>query len=239
MSKEGVPLLPYDKILSFEEILEVVKVAVEFGIDKVRLTGGEPLIRRGIIDLVKMIAGVKGIADLAMTTNGLLLERYAKLLRKAGLRRVNVSLDSLNAERFSEITGGGDIAQVLAGIKAAHNAGLIPIRLNCVVKSSSQEDDAKAVALYAKKNNYEVRFIKQMNLRKGDFRVVDGGSGGDCKQCNRLRLSSDGFICPCLFSDFRFNVRELGPEKAIKKALEVKPEFGVSSKNISFPRIGG
>jgi cyclic pyranopterin phosphate synthase len=239
MPGEGVSLLPHNEILSFEEIFAVVKAAVKFGINKVRLTGGEPLIRHGIIDLVAMIARLKEISDLALTTNGILLEKYAGSLRKAGLKRVNVSLDTLNPEYFSEITGGGDIRQVLSGIKAAFKAGLVPIRLNCVVDRSSEEFYAKEVSVYAEEHGYEVRFIKRMNLSTGKFWVVEGGSGGDCKKCNRLRLSSEGFLCPCLFSDLRFSVREFGPEEAIKKALKAKPEFGLSNKNTLFPRIGG
>ena len=239
MPEEGVLPLTHDAILSFEEILRVVEVAVELGIDKVRLTGGEPLVRRGITGLVAMIARVRGVCDLSMTTNGILLEHYAGPLREAGLRRVNISLDTLDAKRFSEITRGGDIRKVLAGINAASEVGLAPIKLNCVVDDSSEEDDAQQVEYYAHEHGHEVRFIKRMNLSTGEFRVVEGGSGGDCKRCNRLRLSSDGFIRPCLFSDLGFSVRELSPEEAIGRALESKPEFGVSSRNTAFHAIGG
>lgn len=239
MPEEGMPHLPHDEILSFEEILRVAEAGVELGIDKIKFTGGEPLVRRGVTDLVRMVAGLGGVRDLAMTTNGVLLEEYARSLREAGLQRVNVSLDALDEKRYSEISRGGDIRRVLAGIEAAAEAGLAPIKLNCVVKRSSDEAPAQEVARYAREHGYEVRFIRWMNLKTGEFWVVEGGSGGDCKRCNRLRLSSDGFIRPCLLSDLRFPVRALGPRVAIRRALEAKPECGVASKDTTFSRIGG
>ncbi|MGD9001732.1 MAG: radical SAM protein, partial [Anaerolineae bacterium] len=126
MPEEGVPWRPHDAVLRYEEIEIIVRAAAELGISKVRLTGGEPLVRLGIVDLVRQIARIPGIDDLAMTTNGVLLARYVRDLVDAGLHRVNISLDTLDAERFRRITRCGDLADVLAGIEAAQQAGLWP-----------------------------------------------------------------------------------------------------------------
>jgi GTP 3',8-cyclase len=239
MPEEGVELLPHDQVLSFEEILEVTSAAVEMGIDKVRLTGGEPLIRRDIVKLVAMLSALEGINDLAMTTNGILLQALAGPLKAAGLMRVNVSLDAMEADRYRELTRGGDIRQVLEGLHAARKAGLSPIKLNCVVEKSSAEPDARAVAGFAAEQGYEARFIRRMDVYKAEFSVVEGGTGGDCRQCNRLRLSSDGMIRPCLFCDAAFSVRELGARDAIRQAVAAKPEAGQTGRHSGLYAIGG
>jgi cyclic pyranopterin phosphate synthase len=137
MPAEGVNLMNHRDILSFEEITEVVKVAVSLGVNKFRITGGEPLVRNDIVTLIAQIAEVKGVKDLSMTTNGLFLEALALPLKEAGLKRVNISLDTLSPEKFKEITRGGDINRVLRGIYAAKEARLEPIKINCVVFKSS------------------------------------------------------------------------------------------------------
>ena len=239
MPECGVDLISHKEILSFEEILEVVKVSVELGIDKIRITGGEPLVRKGIVELVKMIALVKGIKDLAMTTNGTLLEKFAAPLKNAGLHRVNISLDTLDAAKYTTITRVGQIQQVLTGINAAKEAGLIPIKINCVIKESPMEEDARMVAAFCKENDLVVRFIKEMDLEEGVFSRVIGGDGGHCKSCNRLRLTANGKIKPCLFSDLEFDVRELGIEQAILRSIGNKPKSGSENKINKFSNIGG
>jgi len=238
MPSSGVRLIPHDDVLSYEEIADVVRCAVALGISKVRLTGGEPLVRKGVANLVRMLAGLDGINDLAMTTNGALLEQYAGPLADAGLRRVNVSLDTLDPRHFREITRGGEVSEVLRGLDAAEAVGLTPIRLNCVVRQSSSETAATAVAEFAQRRGWEVRFIRQMDPEKGEFWRVDGGSGGDCARCNRLRLSSNGMIRPCLLSNLTFSVRDLGPEEAIRRGVAAKPESGQTS-TIRMHEIGG
>lgn len=237
--EEGVKLLPHKDILSFEEIVDVVKAAADMGILKVRLTGGEPLVRKGITDLVSRIAGVKGLTDLAMTTNGILLEKYARPLKSAGLIRVNVSLDTLDPARFMNLTRGGDIHHVLAGIQAARLAGLNPVKINCVVFKSSDEDDASQVKLYAQKEGLQVRFIQQMDLETGEFGIVEGGEGGNCSICNRLRLTANGMVKPCLFNEQEFSVRLMGAGKALISALNCKPLQGYTNRTGSFYGIGG
>ncbi|MFP4023089.1 MAG: GTP 3',8-cyclase MoaA [Thiohalospira sp.] len=239
MPEEGVTLLDHKDILTFDEIVKVTETAVRKGIDKVRLTGGEPLVRKGIVELVKMIGKIDGIKDYSMTTNAILLGRYAQDLADAGLHRVNISLDTLNAEKFRQITRGGDIQKVFDGIKAAKKAGLEPVKINCVIKESRTEPDAVEVANYCRENNLMVRFIKEMDLETGSFSVVQGGSGGDCAHCNRLRLTSDGKIKPCLFSDMGYSVRELGAERAIDLAIGNKPVSGHTNLTGKFYNIGG
>jgi len=239
MPAGGVKLLRHEDILSFEEIAEVARAAVGMGMTKLRVTGGEPLVRRDIDVLVAMLSAIDGVKDLAMSTNGVFLADHARALADAGLHRVNVSLDAINPDHYSEITGGGDVTRVMAGIKAARDTGLEPIKLNCVVKESSSEADAQDVARFAKENGLQVRFIRQMVFKTGTFSVVDGGSGGDCERCNRLRLSSDGLVRPCLFSDIGFDVRELGVKRALEEAVRGKPEAGMPCSHDWIRGIGG
>lgn len=239
MPEQGISLVSHNDILSYEEIAEIVRFAANLGVDKVRITGGEPLVRKGIVDLVSMLSAIKGIADLSMSTNGYFLEEFADPLKKAGLHRVNISLDTLDAKRYFAITRGGDVSRVLDGICAAEKAGLLPIKLNCVVKESSREPDALGVARFAAENSYKVQFIRKMEMSRGKFWAVEGGTGGDCANCNRLRLTSNGTIKPCLFSDVSLNIREIGIEEAFRRALEEKPETGRQSLKHEFYNIGG
>ena len=239
MPEEGVSKIKHEDVLSFEEIVNIIEIAVKNGINKIRLTGGEPLVRNGIVNLVGMIAKVNGITDFSMTTNGILLKKYAALLVNAGLQRINISLDSINEKTYKKITRIGNILNVLDGIKAAMNAGLRPIKLNCVVSESSKEFNAQEVRRFADKNNFEIRFIRKMDLLKGNFWPVEGGDGGNCKSCNRLRLSFDGLIKPCLFGDIAYSIRELGPEKALHMAISSKPELGKVCNTHQFYTIGG
>ncbi len=232
-------LLRHEEILSFEEIVEVARTAVGMGFTKVRLTGGEPLVRRDIEQLVAMLAKIEGIEDLAMSTNGILLGDHADALAAAGLHRVNISLDSMDPQRYAEITGGSDLQRVLAGIEAAREAGLVPIKLNCVVTESSAEPDARAVAQFGREDSLKVRFIHMMDFATGKFSVVEGGRGGDCPRCNRVRLSSDGMIRPCLFSDLAFSVRELGAAQSLERAIQQKPAAGGPCTHNWMCGIGG
>jgi cyclic pyranopterin phosphate synthase len=239
MPAEGIQLLRHEDILSFDEILEVTREAVAMGVRKVRLTGGEPLVRKGIAELVRMLASVPGIEDLSMTTNGILLEKLAFELKKAGLQRVNVSLDTLDPEKYRTITRGGDVNQVLAGLKKGKEAGFAPIKLNCVTGPMNNNHDATEIRKFAEDNGFLVRFIRQMDLASGEFYVVEGGEGGNCKSCNRLRLTSNGLVKPCLFNAVGYNVRELGAKEAILRAVDNKPRCGTFNAEDEFARIGG
>ena len=239
MPAEGVPMLNHKDILSFDEIIEVVKVAVTEGVDKIRITGGEPLVRKGIVELVTLIAQIKGVRDFGMTTNGILLDKFARPLKVAGLHRVNVSLDTTDPEKYSSITRGGGINQVFAGIEKAKAVGLRPIKLNCVIQNNHDEPDAQLVKKFARDNGLQVRFIHLMDMETGYFLPVEGGDGGNCSICNRLRLTSDGFIKPCLFSPKSFSVRELGPKEAMMLAIQNKPLCGGKNPEGTFYNIGG
>jgi len=209
------------------------------GINKIRLTGGEPLVRKDIVRLVGMIAEIKDVKDLALTTNGILLSELAGELKSAGLMRVNVSLDTLDPGKYKSLTRGGNIQQVFIGIQAAIEAGLDPVKINCVVTSSSDEEDARQVKEFALLKGLQVRFIRQMDLETGEFSIVDGGDGGDCRICNRLRLTANGMVKPCLFSEQEFPVRELGAGQALIAALESKPLKGCVNRVGKFYNIGG
>ena len=239
MPESGIKLMDHSDIISYEEIAEVVKISVQMGVDKVRLTGGEPLARKGIVDLVGMIAQIPGVKDFGLSTNGITLKKHAKALKEAGLHRVNVSLDTLNPERYRKITRLGNIKDVLEGIEEAQQVGLTPVKINCVIEKSSQEPDALEVAAYCKENDLQIRYIHQMELSMGQFSVVEGGEGGDCKICNRLRLTADGKIKPCLFNNLEYKIREHGIEEAIRLALKHKPKCGTVNTNGSFYNIGG
>jgi len=239
MPEEGVKLMKHEEILSFDEIVHFSKVAVNMGIDKIRITGGEPLVRRGIVDLVARIAKIDGLKDFGMTTNGILLNELAQPLADAGLHRVNISLDTLNPERYKQITRLGNINDVFKGIEAAKKAGLLPIKINCVIKKTHDEPDAQDVAKFCKENDLKIRYIHEMDLETGNFSVVEGGSGGDCKNCNRIRLTANGLIKPCLFNDLAYDVRKLGSEQAIKNAIANKPKSGTENHTGEFYNIGG
>jgi cyclic pyranopterin phosphate synthase len=145
----------------------------------------------------------------------------------------------MNAEKYRQITRGGDIQKVFSGIKAAKNAGLSPLKINTVVKKSANEKDAQEVAAFCKEQGLEIRYIHEMNLDEGVFDVVEGGSGGDCLLCNRLRINAKGDVLPCLFSDIGYNIRALGIEKAVELALENKPKTGSICHKNKFYNIGG
>ncbi len=239
MPEEGVPFIPHHEVMRFEEIVEVVRTAVTMAVWKVRLTGGEPLVRRGIVDLVAMLSDIEGVEDLAMTTNGTLLADKAHSLKSAGLNRVNISLDSLDPVKFREITRRGNLQEVLDGIFAARDAGLFPIKLNVVIPPDGDMSDAQRISDFGREHGFQVRFIRQMDLRSGEFSVVEGGDGGDCARCNRLRLSSSGVIYPCLFSDSGYDIRRLGIRQAIEAAVHEKPARGIVSETNTFYGLGG
>ena len=235
---EGVSLMPKKDILSHEEIVEVVKVGATLGINKIRLTGGEPLMCDNIVELTAQIKSIKGIDEVGMTTNGTRLSKYAKPLKEAGLDRVNVSLDTLDTVKFTRITKGS-LTDVLEGIEAAVEVGLSPVKINFVRMKGVNEEDEQEVKNFCTAKGLQIRFIRQMHLETGEFYPVEGGEGGICSLCNRLRLTANGTIKPCLHSDFGFNIRDYGIEQAYMNALRMKPEKGIGSKTHQFYNIGG
>ncbi len=239
MPEEGVALKNHTDILSFAEIAEIVKTGAHLGITKIRLTGGEPLVRKDIDKLVKMIAETEGISEVTMTTNGVLLPKMAHKLKKAGLSRVNISLDTLNPEKFKKITRTGNLKEVLRGIDAALEAGLTPVKINFVRIPGVNEEDEKSIREFCASKNLKLRFIRQMNLKTGEFYPVEGGAGGICSICNRLRLTANGDIVSCLHSSGKYNTKEYGISEAFRLAVEKKPKCGVGTKSHDFYNIGG
>jgi cyclic pyranopterin phosphate synthase len=278
MPLEGIPTRTHEEILRYEEIERVVRVAVGMGIRVVRLTGGEPLVRNGLADLVAMLRGVPGLEELSMTTNGTLLAGHARTLAEAGLDRVNISLDSLRPDRFRRITRLGDLEDVLAGIRAAEEAGLTPLKLNTVVLRGVNDDEAVELARLTLERPWHVRFIELMPLGShvlwdkdryvpasevrqriearlgplspaqrpagngpartyrlqgslGTVGLISPWSQHFCPACNRLRLTSDGRLRPCLLSGIEVDVRSwlrrgVGEDQLrglIQRAVELKP----------------
>lgn len=164
MPAGGVPMLRHEDVCSFEELAEIVGALAALGVRKVRLTGGEPLVRRGVVGLVRMLREVPGVEELALTTNATLLAPLAAPLAEAGLDRVNVSLDTLRPERYERLTRGARLADALAGIEAARAAGLTPIKLNCVLMGGVNDDEMADLAALAREHEVDVRFIELMPI---------------------------------------------------------------------------
>jgi cyclic pyranopterin phosphate synthase len=164
MPEEGVEYMPHSEILTFEEIQRFVRVAVSLGVTKVRVTGGEPLVRKGLPVLIRMLMDIPGIKDLALTTNGVLLAKHAESLYAAGLRRLNVHLDTLDRERFLRITRRDELHQVLEGIDVARRLGFGPIKINAVAVKNLVEPDIVPLARFGREHGMEIRFIEFMPL---------------------------------------------------------------------------
>ena len=269
MPAEGINKLCHRDILSIEEIAEIAAAAVELGITKIRLTGGEPLVRRGILDLVRRLHALPGLEELALTTNGLLLPEMAAALKEAGLTRVNISLDTLNPDTYRRLTRIGELEQALAGIRAAQDAGLSPIKLNAVLVGGVNDMEIPELVAMTRDAPVELRFIELMPIGDADvfgpeaYLPVDtvlqripelqplpsahGGvarlyalpgargrvglispvSCSFCSQCNRIRLTADGYLKPCLHSGKELPLRGLHGEalrEAIRTAVNAKPE---------------
>lgn len=202
MPAEGIVQVPHDQILRLSEIERLVNIAAQMGVERIRLTGGEPLVRRGVVDLVAALASTPGIKDVSLTTNGILLPRYAADLKQAGLRRVNISLDTLDAEQYRQVTRGGDITSVWAGIESALEAGFSPVKINAVAVRGLDQDFL-AFARLSLDRPLHVRFIEYMPV--GDSSgVCDCGWGPDevvscediMRQINRRAIAegADGLV---------------------------------------------
>lgn len=238
MPEEGVPLLAHDQILSYEQITAVAREAAAMGCWKVRITGGEPLARKGIASLVEMLGSVPGIRLLAMTTNGTLLAPLAGRLASAGLDSVNISLDTLDPVRYAFLTRGGELSAALAGLDAAIAAGLA-VKLNMVVLEDTKKSEMDALREFAEKKGAGLQTISRYSLQE-EKRT---GGGYDrpppCASCNRIRLLANGFLRPCLHSDINVKVDFPDVRGSIEKAIRAKPPCGKTSETISVGQIGG
>lgn len=296
MPPQGVTFKPHSSILRYEEIIKIVEVGTELGIKKVRITGGEPLVRQGVVDLIKELRKISALEDITMTTNGVLLPKYAFALKRAGLSRVNISLDSLNPDTYKTITRRGEFSQAIEGIKAALEVGLSPVKINTVVMKGLNDSELESFVELTKDKDLHVRFIEYMpmgetSLLSGNYYVslnefkekiinkmgmvpvdiknngpskdfkVPGARGtvgfitaishNFCSTCNRMRLTADGFLRPCLASDVEVNMRDEdgkisteGVREKFEKTLLFKPISHNFYKNNFFPKknmsqIGG
>lgn len=277
--------------MSKDEFYEIVSAAVSLGIKKLRITGGEPLVRSDIVELSRALASIPGVEDIAMTTNGTLLEDKAKALFDAGIKRINISLDTLNEEKYAEITRGGKLSDAVGGIKAALAAGMNPVKINTVLIGGFNDDEIEALAGLTAQYPVDVRFIELMPIgfaapygkeayipndtvleklpqleplesekgtvarmyklpgAKGRIGLISPLSNHFCAECNRLRLTADGCLKPCLHSAEEISVRGLhGDElkETILTAVSHKPKMHVelsaterSESQRSMYRIGG
>lgn len=173
MPKKGIKKIDHSEILRLEEIEEITKVFVELGIDKIRITGGEPLVRRGIINLIEKIGKMDKVRDFALTTNGTLLKKYAKDLKMAGLNRVNISVDTLNVQKYREITRGGNLKDVIEGICEAKKVGLTPVKINTVLIGGFNEDEICDFVNLTKNEEIDVRFIELMPIGEAKDWSID------------------------------------------------------------------
>lgn len=164
MPKEGLSILGHEDILRYEEILRIIAVAVRMGVSKVRITGGEPLVRRGVVDFIARLSSLPGLRDISLTTNGILLENFASSLFNAGIKRINISLDSLQAAKYARITRGGDLRAVLRGIEAAQREGFHPIKINVVVIKDVNDDEILDFSALTLNKRFQIRFIELMPM---------------------------------------------------------------------------
>jgi cyclic pyranopterin phosphate synthase len=169
MPKEGLSLLGHDDILRYEELSRIIRIAVDTGIRKIRITGGEPLVRRGVVDFIASLKSIPDLKDISLTTNGVLLEKFAGKLYHAGVRRINISLDSLNPEKYERITRGGDLNAVLRGIDAVHRIGFSPIKINIVAIEGFNDDEIMHFAKLSIVKPFQIRFIELMTLGHTDI----------------------------------------------------------------------
>lgn len=164
MPKEGIDKCLHEDLLSLEEVYKIIESFVELGVDKIRFTGGEPLVRKGILELIRNVSKLEGIKDMGMTTNGILLKEMAGDLKDAGLGRVNISLDTLDPEKYRKITRGGDLQRVLEGIEEAKKVGLTPIKINTVLIGGFNEDEVEKLVELTRYDHIDVRFIELMPI---------------------------------------------------------------------------
>lgn len=274
MPKEGLPFFPSDKVMSQDEIIEMIENFADMGISKVRITGGEPLLRTDVVDIVRRIKNVDGVEDVSITTNGLFLGKLAKDLKEAGLDRLNISLDTFDPKRYKEITRGGNIQQVLDSISVAAKLHFKKIKLNTVLIKGQNDDEILEFLNYTKHNDVNVRFIEFMPIgnsmktwkkefvgldnvfdickqngleytpielkgngpsdnyqikgNEGSFGLIHPITAKFCENCNRLRITADGYVKACLYWNEEISIREAIPDKKkfrqlIQRALDNKP----------------
>lgn len=268
MPEEGIAKKAHEEMMTAEETVMAVKATAGLGIRKIRITGGEPLVKRGIVKLCAAIAGIPGIKEVCMTTNGTLLPRFAKELKAAGVSRLNISLDTLDEEKYRYITRMGELREALAGIEAAEQAGFGDTKINCVLMGGFNDDEIPRFAELTKNRPIEVRFIELMPIgggigfdkaqfvscetvleqvpqleslgredgvarlyafpgAKGRVGLIRPVSCEFCEGCNKIRLTADGKIKPCLHSNQEISLKGMNQDEmkeALRRAILDKPE---------------
>ena len=283
--EEQFEFIPHEEILRYEEIVEIIEEAVNLGVTKVRITGGEPLVRKGVVNFIKKLRKIKKLEDISLTTNGFFLSEYAEKLKDAGLNRVNISLDSLQEEKYKKITRGGSLEKVLKGINSALKAGLLSIKINTVLIRGINDDEVEDFVRLTLGRPLNIRFIEfmpsgeeainefedkfisvqeikeklikkyllnpikvstangpakyyQIKDGQGTIGFITALSQHFCKTCNRIRLTSEGKLRPCLFSNMEVDIKQairnaktdnkIIRRKIIKnnirEAISIKPE---------------
>jgi GTP 3',8-cyclase len=285
MPEEGMEFMDKSKLLTLDELRSIVSTAAKLGIRKIRITGGEPLVRKDIVEIVEAIHSVPGIEDISLTTNGLLLASKAQALKQAGLRRVNISLDTLDPEKFVSIARQGELRKVLDAIRASAEAGFSPIKLNCVLLRGMNESEIADFLRMSYEQPLHIRFIEYMPIghadegwrklylplgkvlevaesmpwkyeriedvkgngpsedwrfsgAKGSFGLIHPVSDRFCASCNRLRLTADGYLQPCLYWVDELHLKPFaGDEEKLKeifaKAMNLKPENHQMAEKLS------
>ncbi len=242
MPSDGVALKPFGDILSFERMTQVAEAAAKIGITKIRLTGGEPLVRKGVEKLVYKLNRIANIAEIAMTTNAILLTtERAQILREAGLRRLNISLDTLDPERYCELTKGGNLTAALAGIDAAKAAGFERTKINMVIFDATTAAEISAMREFCAESGYELQRIRHFTLTSAPGAAPETPCERPlpCDMCNRLRLTADGFLLPCLRSDAEIKVDFEDVDGCLARAVAAKPLEGISCERRTMHQIGG
>ena len=285
MPADGIPKRDHQDVCSVEELVEIARAAVDCGVRKVRLTGGEPLVRRGILEICRGIAAIPGVKELCLTTNGLALPQLAGPLKEAGVSRLNISLDTLRPDRYAYITRVGRLEEAFRGLKAAAEAGFTGTKLNVVLMKGFNDDEIPDFLDLSCRYPVEVRFIELMPIGEGRnaqflpaeavlesnpyLRPLEGSGvarryrspGGRgtvgliepmshrfCGECDRIRVTADGKLKPCLHSDQEIPLRGLHGEKlrqAVRDGIAAKPqrhhmnETGRSEAGRNMHQIGG
>jgi cyclic pyranopterin phosphate synthase len=241
MPVEGIVLKPHTEILRYEQIIAIVREAAAHGIRKIKLTGGEPLIKRNIEYLVRSIADIPGITDLGMTTNGsLLTPEKAFALADAGLMRVNISLDTLDSRKFAAITRCGNLDEVIRGIDAAREAGLSPVKINMVVFNDTTEAEINAMRSFCANKGLSFQTIAHFTLSDREYAgTITTDRPPRCDTCSRLRLTADGYLKSCLFSDHEIKVDFSDIRTSLMQAVFAKPAAGSACTTRAMSQIGG
>jgi len=267
MGEDGIIKKAHEEILTKEEMLCAVKIAVKHGVKKVRITGGEPLLKKNILSICEDISAISGLEELGITTNGIMLKEFARPLYEAGVDRLNISLDTLDSEKYKSLTRLGELSDLFEGLKTALDTGFKKIKINSVLLGSVNDDDKslKDLANLSYKYPIDVRFIELMpmlnnlyddfyfvssdrvidalNLKgeyiedgvcrlyhmdgaKGNIGIISPMSHKFCQSCNRIRITADGYVKPCLHSKLEYNIKGLNEEameRVILSAVRNKP----------------